>query len=131
MTRSFAPLIALSPLLAFALAGCDRQPESAPANTGMAADNASAAAAPGEGYAARIRSLAPRLRDGVFLRAIRDSKEDCQEITGQYEIAKVQGNDAWAVTCDRTNHWVISIKPDGTAIVTKVSAASRLPPKTG
>ena len=121
--------VAASTLLLPLVAGCDRQP-SAPANTAAPANQA-AAAAPEGGYAARIRALPARQRDGVFLRAIRDSKEDCQQVTNDYEIAAVQGNDAWAVTCDRTNYWVISIDPTGTAIVTKASPASRLERQPG
>ncbi|MDP1027683.1 hypothetical protein Q5H91_10700 [Sphingomonas sp. KR1UV-12] len=122
MIRYCAASLLLLPLLA----GCDRQPVPA-ANTAAAATNE--AAAPEEGYAAKIRALPAGQRDGVFLRAVRDSKESCQEVTNEYEINPMQGKDSWAVTCDKTNHWVIAIDGDGNAQVTKVSATSRLPAK--
>ncbi len=99
-----------------------------PATT--AADNAATAnaaqAAPDGGYAARVTALSPRLREGVFLRAIRDGGEQCQEVTEEFAITPVEGNPAWAVTCDKSTRWKISIDKTGTAIVTKVSMDSRL-----
>jgi hypothetical protein len=85
-----------------------------------------AATASDGGYAARIEALTPRLRQGVFLRAIRDGGEECQEVTEEYGIAPIEGKPAWAVTCDRSTRWVIAIDKSGTAIVTKASPASRL-----
>lgn len=82
-----------------------------------------AAAAPDGGYAARITALSPRLRQGVFLRAIRDAGEECQEVTDEYGIAAIKGEPAWAVTCDRSTRWVIAIDRSGTAIVNKASPA--------
>ena len=90
-----------------------------------------AAAAPDGGYAARITALSPRLRQGVFLRAIRDGGEECQEVTEEYGIAAIEGKPAWAVTCDRSTRWVIAIDKTGTAIVTKASPASRLERQSG
>jgi hypothetical protein len=120
MCRSFVPMLAV-----LGLAACNQAPAPAPTAS------ATAQAAPAEGFAQRIRDLPAGQRAGVFLRAIRDGKENCQEITGEYEIAAVEGRPAWAVTCDRTDPWIVSIDPGGTAIVTKASTASRLPPKTG
>jgi len=92
------------------------------------ADNAATAnaaqAAPDGGYAARVTALTPRLRQGVFLRAIRDAGEQCQEVTDESAIAPIDGKPAWAATCDKSTQWVISIDRTGTALVTKVSPAS-------
>ncbi len=125
MIRSL--LVVPFPLLMLAACG-GGTPAADPA--GNVAAN-TAAAAPDGGYAARIEALSPRLRQGVFLRAIRDGGEECQEVTEEYGIAAIEGKPAWAVTCDRSTRWVIAIDKSGTAIVTKASPASRLDRQTG
>jgi hypothetical protein len=118
MIRSLS--IAPIPLLMLAACGTGSPPVD---TTGNVAANA-AAAAPEGSYADRIKALSPRLRQGVFLRAIRDSGEQCQEVTEESGIAAIEGNPAWAATCDRSTQWVIAIDKSGTAIVTKVSPAA-------
>ncbi|GAA3699127.1 hypothetical protein GCM10022268_06680 [Sphingomonas cynarae] len=119
MIRSM--LVASLPLLMLAACGTGGPATEAADNT---ADNA-AAAAPDGGYAARITALSPRLRQGVFLRAIRDAGEECQEVTEEDGIAAIEGKPAWVVTCDRSTRWVITIDKSGTAAVNKVSPSSR------
>ncbi len=125
MTRPFAPLIAF-PLL---LVACGQQ-TATPDNTAAANAAAVNAATPEEGFVQRVRALPAGQRDGVFLRAVRDGKGQCQEVTEEYEVANIPADNAWAVTCDRTNHWLVTIDENGVATVTAVSAASRLPRKT-
>ncbi|GGB29563.1 hypothetical protein GCM10011380_18870 [Sphingomonas metalli] len=126
MTRPLASASTCLTLLltAGALTGCGKADAPAPANTVAAASET-----PAEGYAERIRQLPEGQRSGVFLRAIRDGKEQCQEVTKEYEIGAIEGRPTWAVTCDGTTPWVISIDGNGVARVTKASPASRLPPK--
>ncbi len=119
MIRSL--FVASLPLLMLAACGTGEPATEAAGNT---VDN-TAAAAPDGGYAARITALSPRLRQGVFLRAIRDAGEECQEVTEEYGIAAIEGKPAWAATCDRSTRWVITIDKSGTAIVSKASLDAR------
>ncbi len=125
MVRTLVPVLA-----ALTLAACNQgaAPEQANAADGQALANDTAAA---EAFGERIRALPDGQRRGVFLRAIRDGREDCQEVTDAYEAAAVQGRATWIVTCDRTTPWTLSFRSDGVAIVSKMSAASRLPARTG
>ncbi len=109
------------PLLMLAACGTGGTATEAAGNT---ADN-TAAAAPDGGYAARITALSPRLRQGVFLRAIRDAGKECQEVTEEDGIAAIEGKPAWVAICDRSTRWIITIDKSGTAIVTEAPPASR------
>ncbi|WP_156460784.1 hypothetical protein [Sphingomonas sp. Leaf339] len=119
----YRPIALSLPLLM--LAACD---SGTTATTSVAN---TATAAPDGGYAARIKTLSPRLRSGVFLRAIRDAGEECQEVTREFAIAPIENRPAWGVVCDKTNPWVVSIDPNGTAMVTKASIASPSKPTAG
>jgi hypothetical protein len=72
--------------------------------------------------AATIRALPPGQRDGVFLRAIRDSGADCQQVTQTSEQAVANGPATWAVECDRSGRYVVAIDAGGIAIVTPAEA---------
>lgn len=128
MIRSL--LVAPFPLLMLAACGTGSPAADVTGNAATEASGNAAAATDG-GYAQRIEALSPRLRQGVFLRAIRDGGEECQEVTEEYGIAAIEGKPAWAVTCDRSTRWVIAIDKTGTAIVTKASPASRLERQPG
>ncbi len=65
-------------------------------------------------YQAEVIALPPGQQNGVFLRAVRDAKMDCQEITESERIDPVKGNPAWRIRCGKTPH-IISITKDGTA----------------
>jgi len=123
MIRSL--LVTPFPLLMLAACGTAEPAADSAGNTTTNVAANSAAAAPDGGYGARIGALSPRLRQGVFLRAIRDAGEECQEVTEESAIAAIEGKPAWAATCDRSVRWVITIDPSGTAIVNKVSPAPR------
>ncbi|MDF0488367.1 hypothetical protein PX554_09515 [Sphingomonas sp. H39-1-10] len=71
---------------------------------------------------AAVIALPPGQREGVFFRAIRDADLDCQEIKTVEQLAPEGGAQQWRVTCeDRVPH-LISIPPQGPAIVTSRTA---------
>lgn len=80
-------------------------------------------------YAAKIRALPERQRQGVFLRAIRDTGRDCQEVTAAPEVGSIDNAPTWAVTCDKRARWLVAIDANGIATVTDPSDLSRAQPK--
>jgi hypothetical protein len=104
------------PLLAL-LAACNGQSpanDTAPVNEAAAATNGTDAAA--------IRALPVGQRNAVFLRAVRDSGADCQEVTQATEQPVASGPATWAVSCDRQGRFVVAIDTAGTATVTPAAA---------
>lgn len=85
----------------------------------LAAENAADAT----NYQAEVMALSPQLRDGVFLRALRDAGFNCQEITEVEAREPVSGNPAWRVQCSGVPH-IVSISRDGTAKILSRSDAS-------
>lgn len=106
------------------LAACNPGGAPAPAPSPTIADGEAAG-----DYGQRIRDLPEGQRSGVFLRAIRDGRQECQEISRAYEIAAIEGRPAWAATCDNDSQWIIAFADNGMASVTKASPASRLTPR--
>lgn len=123
MIRPLVPVLA-----ALALAACNQGGAPEQGNSVEAAKLAEATAA-AQKFGDRIRALPEGQRRGVFLRAIRDGQQDCQEVTGDYEAAPMEGRPTWVATCDKRTPWTLSFRGDGVAIVSEMSAASRLPPK--
>jgi hypothetical protein len=103
------------PLLtaALVLAACSRAPT----------DN-QAAAAPGAttNYLAQIEALPAGQREGVFLRAIRDSGQDCQGVTKTQETQTDDGRPAWTATCTDGTFFVLVLGANG--VMTVVSSAN-------
>lgn len=93
-----------------ACSGAGEQPSKAPDN---GADE------PGENYVATVAALPEGQRNGVLFRAIRDSGNDCQSVTGARRIDDQPGVSGWAVVCDGRSAWAVALKPDGTAVVAK------------
>lgn len=66
-------------------------------------------------YQAEVIALPKRLQDGVMLRAIRDAKLNCQQVTELTRVEDRGGKVRWRVVCDSTEPYVVEITPDGTA----------------
>lgn len=66
---------------------------------------------------ARIDALAPGQRDAVFLRAIRDGGEDCQQVVGSAYSGDQLGQPSWAARCSDGRDWIIVVEASGRALV--------------
>lgn len=133
MYRPFVPAMAIpAAALALMVAGCNQTDAADNAQATAAAQaKAEKTAAAAAQFGDRVRALPEGQRNGVFLRAIRDGGQACQDITGQYEAAAVAGKPTWVVTCDKTKPWVISFGGNGIAIVSEMTQAAGLPRKAG
>lgn len=87
------------------LAGCT--PASGPESQNTAAIN----------YTAALATLSGPERDGVFLRAILDAGKPCQKITKSEAVQAFGQAPEWRVTCAGGEQHLLSVKPDGTALV--------------
>jgi len=67
--------------------------------------------------AAQVAALPENERNGVFLRAIRDSDISCQDVNKAEQIEPTQGAPTWRAYCDRGDAHLIVLKPDGSAQV--------------
>ncbi|WP_033921355.1 hypothetical protein [Sphingomonas sp. 37zxx] len=110
----------LIPVLAaaFTLAGCGSEPAPAPASP-----PANAVAADGTDYQAAVAALPEAQRNGVFIRAIRDSGLPCQGVTS----SERQGDtgSVWRARCDDGVDHIISIEADGNAKVSTRATANQ------
>lgn len=75
-------------------------------------------AKPMTGAIAQVAGLSELQRNGVFLRAIRDSGIACQEVSGSERIKLGDGVMGWRAKCENGNAHLIEILNDGTAKVT-------------
>ncbi len=97
--------------VAAVLAGCGSKSE-----PDAAVDTAQAnAPADLTNYQAEVIALPKRLQDGVMLRAIRDAKLSCQQVTELRRVDDRSENVRWRVVCDNTEPYVVEITTDGTA----------------
>jgi hypothetical protein len=74
----------------------------------------------GVNFTAEIVALSPDDRDGVFLRAIRDSGLPCQGVTGSEQVSGEglvahKSFPTWRATCTDGSQHLIQVTPDGTA----------------
>ena len=102
---------------AFALAGtlgaCDSGPPPARANlTEAAAESGN-----------QIAALPEGARDAVFIRAIRDSGQECQHVDWSEPAGEHQGFPVWTAHCDRGETYTIVLTGNGNAQV--INAAER------
>ena len=88
--------------LALGLAGC---------GDGAEAPNANVVneAAADEDFGNRIAQLPEGQRNGVFIRAIRDSGEECQHVESSTRGADHQGYPTWSATCAGGGSYTIVI----------------------
>lgn len=101
-------------LMTAGLAACAPEPDS----TNDAAGAIAAPAANGVDFAAEVRDMPEAQRRATFLRAIRDARQACQQVTDAQASDPVDGNAAWGVRCEDGRGWLISIARDGNAKVT-------------
>lgn len=71
------------------------------------------------GYKKRVDALAPRQRDALFLRAIRDAGQDCQQVVGSAYNDVHFGMPSWAVRCRDGRDWMIMLGKSGNAHVAR------------
>lgn len=109
-------LILTAAAAALALAGCTEAPERSPADAEGVAVNATGNEAAAN-VQAQVLALSPEQRNVVFIRAIRDSGLPCQGVVSSDRLEDQQGNPTWRAMCDNGTGHLISITPDGTAIV--------------
>lgn len=112
------PSILLPAMLTLLLAACGGAPQT---NTAPGSDADTSTPAGLTEVQQRVIDLAPRQRDGVLFRAIRDGDAECQGIAGSVRQADQEGRPVWAVRCSDGPAYLIAIGPDGVAQVTKVS----------
>jgi len=93
------------PLALLALAACQSAPP--------AADNRQSANALEE----QLRAMPEGQRNAVFIRAIRDSAQECQQVESSAPGAPVRGAPTWRATCERGLSYTIAILPGGAAQV--------------
>ncbi|HWT13632.1 MAG TPA: hypothetical protein VN231_12815 [Allosphingosinicella sp.] len=97
-----------------AAAGCGEQAE-APANV---------AAAPGDADVQnRLAAMPEGQRNGVFIRAIRDARQECQHVESSVPAGEHQGFPVWNATCSGGGTWTIVVMNDGTATVLNAEEA--------
>ena len=70
-------------------------------------------------YKARIDALAPKQRDALFLRAIRDAGHDCQQVLGSAYNGEQFEMPSWAARCSDARDWLIMLADDGRALVAR------------
>lgn len=100
----------LALVTSLALISCGGNDDQVPANT-MSASRST-------GAIAKVAGLNDLQRNGVFLRAIRDSGIACQEVLTSEHIKLGNGNMGWRAKCENGNAHLIEILDDGTAKVT-------------
>jgi hypothetical protein len=102
----------LIPTLALLLASCGRSAET-PANN----------AAAGEPYGNRVEALPEAQQKAVFLRAIRDSGEDCQLVTEAARGGTYRGMPVWQARCRGGGRGTFVSADDGTAEILNANQA--------
>ncbi len=66
---------------------------------------------------ARIDALAEGQRNAVFLRAIRDGEQNCQQVVGSAYYGEQSGRPSWAARCADGRDWIIIVEANGRALV--------------
>ena len=93
------------PLALLLAAGCSGEPANrqAPAR--------------GNEFQNQIQAMPEGQRNAVFIRAIRDSGQQCQHVEGSAPGPEVSGNPTWRARCDGGASFTIVILPGGNAQV--------------
>ncbi|MDQ4088180.1 MAG: hypothetical protein M3177_09275 [Pseudomonadota bacterium] len=71
----------------------------------------------------RLEAMPEAQRNGVFIRAIRDARQDCQNVESSQRAGEHQGFPVWTATCDGGGTFSIVIMNDGTAAVLSADQA--------
>ena len=97
-------------ILALAAASCGRrEPPDREANLAAAENQVNTVAA--------IDTLPEGMRNGVFIRAIRDASQECQAVESSRQLGSSNGRTMWEATCQSGTAWRIVVGPDGNAAV--------------
>ena len=81
-------------------------------------DSASTAAANGAAeMQAQLNQLSEAQRNGVFMRAIRDARLNCQHVERSESAGEHQGLPLWRAWCENNTSYTIVIAQSGTAQV--------------
>jgi len=105
MTRS---ALAASSLLALSLAACGGS------NQPPAKSNPTEPAA---AFQQRLQAMPEGARNGVFIRAIRDSHQECQHVEQSARVTSNDGAPVWFARCTGDGTFVIAIRDGGIAQV--------------
>lgn len=108
------PIFAL--FLAAPLAACGSSP---------ATNNEATAPAPANDFAKAVKTMPEGQRKATLYRAITDAKQQCQQVNAVQEVPPVNGNPAWAATCDTGQTWIVAVGADGNAKVIGPAAPPR------
>lgn len=65
----------------------------------------------------RLRAMPEGQRNAVFIRAIRDSGQECQHVENSAPRAAVAGAPTWTARCEGGRSYTIAILPSGVAQV--------------
>jgi hypothetical protein len=75
------------------------------------------APAQGNPFQDRIAAMPEGQRNGVLIRAIRDARQQCQQVESSAPGPEVSGHPTWRARCDGGASYTIVILPSGTAQV--------------
>lgn len=73
-----------------------------------------------------LENLNEGQRNAVFIRAIRDSGQDCQHVDSSARAGEHQGLPLWTARCDNGVTWTIVLGNDGSAAVLNPNEAAAL-----
>jgi hypothetical protein len=83
---------------------------------------------------AQLEALPEAQRNGVFMRAIRDARGECQHVESSERAGEQQGMPVWRAFCDSGASFTIVITPGGGAQVlddARFRLSHEAPPKEG
>ena len=100
----------LSLIVLASLAACDGGPEPVKTESTDAAQLQ---------IKAKIDALAPRQRDAVMLRAVRDAGHDCQQVLGSAYHGLQFNMPSWVARCSDGRDWLVMLGKNGQAYVAR------------
>ena len=100
-------------IAALAASGCDA-PVSEPANQATTGP---------EAIQNQLMAMPEGQRNGVFIRAIRDARQECQHVESSEPAGEHQGFPVWNATCAGGGTWTIVVMNDGNATVLNAEEA--------
>ena len=103
-------------LAALVLAGCQAAPEAEVA-ANKAEANVTGNSEAGSNVAATVLGYSDKVRNGVLARALIDAKIPCGTVTKSERTRDINNNPAWRAECKNGVFPIVSITPDGTAVV--------------
>jgi hypothetical protein len=91
---------------------------------GTGGETANKAQGPGpDGIQNQLASMPEAQRNGVFIRAIRDARQECQHVESSRPGGEHQGLPVWNATCSGGGTFTIVIMNNGTATVLNAQEA--------